>query len=79
MPGPCHGHKRGGHRAKRIGLIEFQISDCGLKICDLEVEMETGMTEAFSEKKESRQEPLPPGASRLTAFEPEVLAFCCEH
>ena len=33
------------------------------------------MTEAVQEKIEGRHE----AQARLTAFEPEVLAFCCEH
>jgi hypothetical protein len=37
------------------------------------------MTEAVQEKMEPSQGPLTPDASRLTSFEPEVLAFCCEH
>jgi len=38
------------------------------------------MTEAAKESLESSHESgLTPDASRLTAFEPEVLAFCCEH
>jgi hypothetical protein len=37
------------------------------------------MTEAVHEKIELSQEPLTTHDSRLTVFEPEVLAFCCEH
>jgi hypothetical protein len=35
--------------------------------------------EAAQEKMVSGQEPLAPHDSRLTDFEPEILAFCCEH
>ncbi len=38
------------------------------------------MSEAAKESLESSHESrLTPEASRLRAFEPEVLAFCCEH
>jgi hypothetical protein len=37
------------------------------------------MTEAGQEKMEPSQEPLTTHDLRLTSFEPEVLAFCCEH
>jgi hypothetical protein len=38
------------------------------------------MSEAAKESLESNHESrLTPDASRLTVFEPEVLAFCCEH
>ena len=37
------------------------------------------MAESVEQKKEPNQEPLTTHASRLTVFEPEVLAFCCEH
>jgi hypothetical protein len=35
--------------------------------------------EATQEKVVSGQEPLTTRDSRLTSFEPEILAFCCEH
>jgi hypothetical protein len=31
------------------------------------------------EKASGHESHLTPDASRLTGFEPEVLAFCCEH
>jgi len=37
------------------------------------------MTEAVQDKMGLTQERLTPDASRLASFEPEVLAFCCEH
>ena len=37
------------------------------------------MAEAVHEKMEPIQEHLTPDASRLTSFEPEIVAFCCEH
>ena len=37
------------------------------------------MTESVEQKMGSNQEPVASYASRLTVFEPEVLAFCCEH
>ena len=37
------------------------------------------MTETVQEKMELGQEPLTTHDSRLTFFEPEILAFCCEH
>ncbi len=37
------------------------------------------MTETVQEKIEPGQKHLAPDDSRLTAFEPEILAFCCEH
>jgi len=37
------------------------------------------MSEAVQEKIEPGQEPVTAHDSRLTSFEPEVLAFCCEH
>ena len=33
------------------------------------------MTEAIQERVETGHEPR----TRITAFEPEILAFCCEH
>jgi hypothetical protein len=32
-----------------------------------------------TEKEPGHESHLTPDASRLTAFEPEILAFCCEH
>jgi hypothetical protein len=38
------------------------------------------MAEAVQKSIESEKEsPLTPHDSRLTGFEPEILAFCCEH
>jgi hypothetical protein len=37
------------------------------------------MTEVVQEKMEPSQKLLTPHDSRLTGFEPEILAFCCEH
>jgi len=37
------------------------------------------MAEAAQEKMAPSQEPLAPHESRVTGFEPEILAFCCEH
>jgi hypothetical protein len=37
------------------------------------------MTETVQGKMAPNQEPLTPHDLRLTGFQPEILAFCCEH
>lgn len=37
------------------------------------------MTEAVQDKMGPIEERQTPDGSRLAVFEPEVLAFCCEH
>jgi hypothetical protein len=38
-----------------------------------------GMMETVQEKMAPNQEQLTPHDSHLAGFEPEILAFCCEH
>jgi hypothetical protein len=37
------------------------------------------MPEAKESLESIHESPLTPEASRMTGFEPEILAFCCEH